>query len=146
MPVSQGDTVIVQYIGVLSDGSEFDRSAPDRPLTFKVGGGQVIRGFENAVLGKEKGDKFTAGMAPEMAYGPHDQQLVFPVSRREVPPNLELEPGMALHVSTDQGELEVNVLSLDDDTVYLDANHPLAGKNLTFHIELVDIKRDPTKD
>lgn len=139
--IENGDLVQTHYIGQLDDASEFDRSSPDRPLRFTVGSGQVIPGFDQAVRGKSQGDKFSVKIAPEQAYGLRDNQLVFPVALKEVPPNLELAAGMPLHVATDQGELEVLVDRLDDEFVYLDANHPLAGKSLTFHLEIVDVSR-----
>lgn len=140
MSVRNGDTVFVHYVGTLADGTEFDRSRPERPLSFKVGTGQVISGFENAVLGREKGDRLMIAIPPDMAYGEHDEQLVFPVARAEVPPNLDPEVGMPLHIATDQGELEVIVSGMDDENICLDANHPMAGKTLTFDLTVVDIK------
>ncbi len=91
MPIQNGDTVLVHYIGTLADGAEFDRSRPERPLAFKVGAGQVVPGFENAVLGREKGDEFRAVIPAAMAYGEHDSQLVFPVERNQIPASMELE-------------------------------------------------------
>lgn len=140
MPVKNGDTVVVHYVGTLSDGAEFDRSLEDSPLVFQVNSGQVIPGFDNAVTGREKGDEFTVTIPAAQAYGAHDPGLMFKVPLDQVPANMEPKAGMLLHVSTDQGELEVKVAQVDADTLTLDANHPLAGQELTFALHIVDIR------
>lgn len=139
MPIKPGDTVSVHYVGTLNDGSEFDRSREGSPLRFKVGSGQVIPGFDKAVMGHEVGDKFSVTIPAEEAYGARQQQLLFPVPLEQVPPTIKPQVGMMLHVSTDQGELEVTICEVNDKHIVLDANHPMAGKDLTFALEVVSI-------
>lgn len=140
MSIRNGDTVVVHYVGALNDGTEFDRSPADSPLVFPVGGGRMIPGFERAVLGHEKGDAFTVTIPAAEAYGARNEELLFKVPRAQVPSNIAPEPGMPLHVSTDQGELEVRVAAVDDEALTLDANHPLAGQDLTFALTIVDVR------
>ena len=139
MPINPGDTVSVHYVGTLNDGSEFDRSREGSPLRFKVGSGQVISGFDKAVTGHEGGDKFSVTIPAAEAYGERQQQLLFTVPLDKVPPSIKPQVGMMLHVSTDQGELEVAVHEVTDKHIVLDANHPMAGKDLTFALEIVSI-------
>ncbi|WP_077074021.1 FKBP-type peptidyl-prolyl cis-trans isomerase [Mailhella massiliensis] len=139
MPIKPGDTVSVHYVGTLNDGSEFDRSREGSPLRFKVGSGQVIPGFDKAVMGHEVGDKFSVTIPAAEAYGARQQQLLFPVPLEQVPPTIKPQVGMMLHVSTDQGELEVTICEVNDKHIVLDANHPMAGKDLTFALEVVSI-------
>ncbi len=140
MPIAEGNTVTVHYVGTLEDGGEFDRSSPDAPLVFRVGQGRVIPGFEAAVLGRERGDAFTVTIPPEEAYGLPDPALQFQVPLAQAPANLRPEPGMLLHVSTDQGELEVLVAAVEDGMITLDANHPLAGRALTFALTIENVE------
>lgn len=140
MPIRNGNTVVVHYVGTLADGSEFDRSPSDNPLVFQVGQGQMIPGFEQAVLGHEKEDAFTVTIPAAEAYGEHNEELLFPVPLEQVPDNLTPEAGMTLHVTTDQGELEVVIAAVDDEKITLDANHPLAGQALTFALRIVDVR------
>lgn len=139
MSIKNGDTISVHYVGTFEDGEEFDRSTPDSPLSFKVGSGQVIEGFDKAVLGKAKGDSFTIVIPAVEAYGDHDEELVFEVERAQLPETIQPEIGLLLHVETDQGELEVAIIDVDEDTVVLDANHPMAGENLVFQITIDNI-------
>jgi len=131
------DTVVIHYVGTLADGTEFDRSGPHSPLTFQLGKGQVIPGLEQAIIGRRRGESFTVTIPAAQAYGPVEPNLCFSVAREQVPGNINPVPGMALHVSTDQGELEVVVSAVDENSITLDANHPLAGKDLTFALTLV---------
>lgn len=140
MPVRTGDTVTVHYVGTLADGTEFDRSPENSPLVFEVGQGRLIPGFEQAVLGRERGDSFTVTIPADQAYGPKEPSLLFQVPRGQVPDNVVPEVGMMLHVATDQGELEVVVAAVDDAHVTLDANHPLAGQDLTFALSIADVR------
>ncbi|MCH5277254.1 MAG: peptidylprolyl isomerase [Desulfovibrionaceae bacterium] len=139
MSIASGNTVRVHYVGRLADGTEFDRSPADSPLVFQVGSGQVIPGFERAVTGREQGDAFTVVIPAAEAYGPRNSELLFTVPLAQVPSNIAPEPGMLLHVSTDQGELEVRVHAVDDGGLTLDANHPLAGQDLTFDLIILDV-------
>jgi peptidylprolyl isomerase len=136
----QGDTVQVHYTGKLEDGTVFDSSSGGDALSFTIGAGQVIPGFENAVVGMQQGDQKTETIAAERAYGPHREELIFTVSRNDIPQDMELSVGDILQVGFPSGETgSVQVSELGDRTVTLDANHPLAGKTLIFDLELVGI-------
>ncbi len=139
MPIKNGDTVSVHYIGTFNDGTEFDRSQPESPLRFTVGSGQVIPGFDKAVLGHEKGDTFSVTIPAGEAYGVREESLLFSIPRERIPANIHPEPGMMLHMATDQGELEVVVSEVSEKSVTLDANHPMAGKDLTFSLAIASI-------
>ena len=135
-----GDTIKVHYTGKLDDGSVFDSSADRDPLEFKLGENRIIRGFENAVIGMEPGGKSTVKIPAEEAFGPHRDEMVMEVKKEDLPTDLEPKIGQKfnLHHSDDQ-TIIVTVTEVTEDTVTLDANHTLAGKDLTFDIELVEI-------
>lgn len=136
----RGDKVHVHYRGTLDDGSEFDSSEGGEPISFTIGEGEVIAGFENAIEGMAPGEKKTERMEPNDAYGDHRNELVFTVGREQMPEGDEVEVGDMLQVGfPDGGTSAVTVTAVDDDGVKLDANHPLAGKALTFELELVGI-------
>lgn len=136
----QGDTVKVDYTGKLDDGTIFDSSHGGTPLEFTIGDGQVIPDFEKAVVGMEPGDSKTITTPADRAYGPHDENMVVQVDREMVPPGLDLQVGMQLEMSQANGMvIPVTVTNVSDNNVTLDANHPLAGEDLTFDIELVQI-------
>ncbi len=135
-----GDTVKVHYTGKLENGTVFDTSENREPLEFTVGEGQVIPGFENAVVGMQPGESKTAQIPAKEAYGEHHEEMVIQGPRDQFPPDVEPEVGQQLQVRQQHGQsFVVNVTDVSDDTVTLDANHPLAGQNLTFDISLVDI-------
>ncbi len=134
------DTVRVHYTGSLEDGTVFDSSLEREPLEFTLGQRTIIPGFEKAVLGMNEGDTKTVSVPPEDAYGYPREDLVVAVERSQLPPHIELQVGMMLQVYSDEGEVgHVTVIGFTEDTVTLDANHPLAGQKLTFEIELVEI-------
>jgi peptidylprolyl isomerase len=136
-----GDTVQVNYTGKLADGTVFDSSIGREPLEFTLGAGQVISGFEKAVFGMKVGEKKTVTIPADEAYGPHLDEQVAEIPREKFPEDLTLEVGQQLGVRrTDGGTSIVTIISVSDNTVMIDANHPLAGKDLTFEIELVKIK------
>ena len=136
----RGDTVQVHYTGRLEDGTVFDTSDGGDPLRFTVGAGEVIPGFEEAVDGMNQGDQKTVTIAPERAYGPHRDELVFAVGKNQIPEGMEIEVGDVLRVGFGEGETSsVRVAEIGDRTITLDANHPLAGKSLVFDLELVGI-------
>ena len=139
MPIKNGDTVSVHYVGTFNDGTEFDRSREGSPLKFKVGSGMVIPGFDKAVMGHEVGDKFSVNIPAAEAYGEKQETLLFPVPMEQVPATIKPQVGMMLHVGTDQGELEVTICEVTDTHIVLDANHPMAGKDLNFALEVVSI-------
>jgi peptidylprolyl isomerase len=136
----QGDTVKVHYTGTLDDGTIFDTSADREPLQFTIGGGQVIPGFDTAVMDMSPGEIRVSIIPAEDAYGMHSEELVTDVDRERFPADMELEIGQQLQVGLADGQQAiVMVVDLSDTVVTLDANHPLAGQNLTFEIELVEI-------
>lgn len=138
--VKIGDTIKVHYRGTLEDGSVFDSSEGREPLQFKVGSGQVIKGFDKAVTGMTVGEKKTVLIPSGEAYGDIQDDLVMTVPLAQVPPDLNPEVGMRLEVGGTKGELlRVTVIEVNDTSIILDANPPLAGKDLTFDLELVAI-------
>jgi peptidylprolyl isomerase len=135
-----GDTVRVHYTGRLENGEEFDSSRGRDMLEFTVGTGSVIRGFDEAVIGMEPGETKTIIIAPENAYGKHHDEIVHQVERAALPPGMEPEIGMQLQARHQSGQtFLLTITEVEGDTVTLDANHPLAGQELTFDIELVEI-------
>ena len=135
-----GDTVRIHYTGTLSDGSVFDSSDGREPLEFTLGAGQVIPGFDAAVDGMAVGDRKVAEIPADEAYGPRHDQAVQDVPRADIPAEIPLEVGLQLQMQSPTGQvMPVTVTAITDDAVTLDANHMLAGKDLTFAIELVSI-------
>ena len=135
-----GDAVKVHYKGSLEDGTAFDSSEGSDPIEFTIGDGHVVPGFEAAIVGMSVGDIKTATITCEDAYGERREDLLFPVGREEVPPGLEAEVGDVLSVGLANGEsVPMQVTAMGEDTLTLDANHPLAGKSLVFELSLVGI-------
>lgn len=135
-----GDQVQVHYTGRLADGSEFDTSRGNDPLAFVVGAGEVIAGFDAAVRGLAPGASRTVTIPADEAYGPVQEEMIVQVPRSELPADLAVEVGQQLTVTQEDGDsFEVRVTALTNGIVTLDANHPLAGQDLTFDIELVAI-------
>lgn len=136
----QGDTIQIHYTGTLDDGTVFDSSEGRDPLAFTLGEGQVIPGFERAALGMEIGETKTTRIESDDAYGDRNDELVLEVPREQLPDGLEVEVGTALQLQQPDGRaVPVTVAALDDATITLDANHPLAGEALTFELTLVEI-------
>ncbi len=136
----EGDTVKVHYTGKLDDGTVFDTSDERAPLEFTIGSGQIISGFEKAVVGMEPGEIKTTTIPPEEAYGPRRDDMTLTVEREQFPEEIEPEPGQQLQVQQPDGKAAiVTVSEVSGSTVTLDANHPLAGRPLTFDIRLVDV-------
>jgi peptidylprolyl isomerase len=135
-----GNTVKIHYTGTLEDGSEFDSSAGREPLEFELGGGQVIPGFDNAVDGMAVGDSKTVSIPPGEAYGERHEQLVQEVPKSALPEDMQPEVGMQLQSQSPEGQVMNLVVSdVAEESISVDGNHPLAGKALTFAIELVEI-------
>ncbi len=135
-----GDTVRIHYTGTLDDGTQFDSSAGREPLEFALGGGQVIPGFDSAVDGMNVGENKTVTIAPDDAYGQRHDQLVQEVSRDALPDDMEPAVGMQLQSQSPDGQImNLVVTEVADDSITVDANHPLSGQALTFDIELVEI-------
>ncbi len=136
----KGDTVRVHYTGTLEDGTVFDTSINRDPLEFTIGEGRLIPGFEQAVVGMNPGESKTERISADQAYGPHLKELVMEVDKRQLPPGLSPEVGQQLQIRHDDGRTTpVTITEVTDTTITLDANHPLAGKDLIFHIQLLEI-------
>lgn len=134
-----GDKVRIHYTGKLDDGTVFDSSRDSDPIEFTIGGGEVIPGFEEAIVGMSAGQEKTEVIEAGRAYGEHREELVFRVEKSQMPEE-EIEVGDMLRLGFPDGtSADVQVAEIDDDGVTLDANHPLAGKTLTFDLELVGI-------
>tara|TARA_Y100001001_G_C7974555_1_gene297111 strand:+ start:822 stop:1253 length:432 start_codon:yes stop_codon:yes gene_type:complete len=140
-PAANGDTVKIHYTGTLDDGYKFDSSYDHlEPLEFTIGRGEMIRGFEQAVVGMEPGETKIVRIASNQAYGRHNPEKVIQVSRSKMPEGLEQEVGMRVQGSMPDGQtVEFTIVSLTESEVTLDGNHALAGKDLTFDIELLEI-------
>tara|TARA_B100000029_G_C16917344_1_gene720022 strand:+ start:50 stop:481 length:432 start_codon:yes stop_codon:yes gene_type:complete len=136
--VATGDTVRVHYTGTLDDGTEFDTSTDRDPIAFMIGGGQVLPGFENALVGMTEGETKSITLSPEDAYGPHDAELLHAVERERIPDEIDLKVGALLQAGDAQSnEITLRVVEVSDEMATLDANHPLAGETLTFELTMV---------
>ena len=136
----EGNTVKVHYTGRLEDGAVFDSSRDRDPIEFTLGAGKVIPGFESAVSGMEVGEEKTTTIPATEAYGPRRDELLLAVEKERLPDEVPPEEGRRLQVMTeDQNTVEVVISEVHDDKVVLDANHPLAGQDLIFDLELVEI-------
>ncbi|MBT4501380.1 MAG: peptidylprolyl isomerase [Gemmatimonadetes bacterium] len=137
---TQGDTVKVHYTGKLDSGMVFDSSVDRDPLEFTIGEGQIIPGFEDAVIGMGPGEATTTTIPPEQAYGPYREDMTMQVERSQLPKDLEPEIGQRLQGQQENGEtVHFAITEVSEESVTLDGNHPLAGKELIFEIELVEI-------
>ncbi len=137
--VRKGDSVKVHYTGSLADGTVFDSSVGREPLAVTVGSGQVIAGFDEALLGMMVGEKKTVLIPVDKAYGARNEEMVMEVPIEQVPPDLDAEVGTRLELGGMNGELiRVVVTAISKTHITLDANPPLAGKDLTFTIEVLD--------
>lgn len=135
-----GDNVKVHYTGKLDDGTVFDSSVEREPLQFSLGSGNVIPGFEEAIVGMAPGESKTTQIPPDQAYGPTREELVITVEKEQIPTDLSVEVGQQLQISQNNGQvIPVIVTDVSDSKVTLDANHPLAGQQLTFDIQLVEV-------
>ena len=140
MTAEKGKTIRVHYTGTLSDGEVFDSSRGRSPLEFTVGAGQMIPGFDKGVEGMKVGEERTLVLPPDQAYGNKRDDMVFTVSRDVMPENYVPSIGDSLEMMTRGGSpMSVTVISVGEETVELDANHRLAGKELTFTVELMEI-------
>jgi FKBP-type peptidyl-prolyl cis-trans isomerase 2 len=139
--VKKGDKIKVEYIGTLEDGSIFDSSDKhEAPLEFTVGSGQLIKGFEDAVIGMKIGEEKEIKLPPEEAYGPHNPELVKDMPKDIFPENQEIQPGMVFVVGLQDGrQIPVWISKVSEDSVTVDLNPPLAGKTLNFKIKVVEI-------
>lgn len=140
MPAQAGDRVKVHYTGTLSDGEVFDSSTSQDPLEFELGTGTVIAGFEEAILGLSSSATRTVTIPADQAYGPRQEELVLKVERSSLPTDVELTTGQWMELQREDGQhMTVQVTEVTDTILTLDANHALAGQDLTFDLELVEI-------
>lgn len=141
MAIKEGDTVKIDYTGKFEDGTEFDSSKNHgQPLEFKVGAKQVVPGFENAVIGMEKGEEKEFTLKPTEAYGEHQEEMIRPFPKEQFPKDQEPAVGMTIGVGLQNGhQIPAKIVKVDDKEVTLDMNHPLAGKTLIFNIKVVDV-------
>ncbi len=136
----KGDKVLVHYTGTYDDGTVFDSSVERGPLEVTIGTGMVIPGFDRALVDMEPGQKKTVNIPVDEAYGPRAEELIAEIKRDQIPAEIPLEIGQQLQLSlADGGEAIVMIVDLNDTTVTLDANHPMAGLDLNFELELVEI-------
>ena len=142
MPVKNGDTVLVHYTGTLADGAVFDSSQGREPLEAALGENMFIPGFENALLGMETGDKKTVRIPPGEAYGEREETLILALPRKDMPGHVIPEAGVIVSLTMENGEeFEALILEVNEETITVDANHPLAGEELTFELELVGVRQ-----
>ena len=140
MKVSKGSKVKLHYTGKLDDGTIFDTSNGREPLEFVAGEGAVIKGFDDAVIDMAKDEEKTFKIIPSEAYGEHNEQLVQKIPRDKIGVPGELKEGMTLAVTSPDGQqFPVRISKIEDNIVFIDLNHPLAGKNLNFEIKIIDI-------
>ena len=138
--VKSGDKIKVHYHGKLVSGETFDSSAGREPLAFEVGSGAVIKGFDDGVTGMVVGEKKTIQIPFMEAYGPHSPEMVIEMPKERFPADMDITVGMPLQMNDGQGrQFQVTITEIKDSAVLLDANHPLAGKDLIFDLELVSI-------
>lgn len=138
--VKEGDTVKVHYTGTLKNGEIFDSSVEKEPLEFTLGQGQLIPGFEKAVTGLEIGESTTVNIPSDEAYGEEREDLIISVPKDQLPADIAPEIGMQLQVNQQNGQpVPVRIVDISDENLTLDANHPLAGEDLTFEIKLVEV-------
>lgn len=144
--VEDGMFVSVHYTGTLNNGDQFDTSEGRPPLEFKVGGGQMIKGFEAQVRGMSLNEKKTFTLAPEEAYGERNEEYQHEFPRAEMPAEINPQVGQTLALTSPEGQhIPARVVAVDDEKVTFDLNHPLAGQSLTFAVEIVGISDTPTQ-
>lgn len=142
--VQKGDTIAVHYTGRLAGGDIFDSSEGREPLKFTVGAGQMIPGFDAAVVGMAPGEKKTVSIAPEQAYGERSDEFLFDFPRANVPEDMEVEQGMQVYLQDNAGNpLPATVVAIGEETLKMDCNHPLAGKTLEFDISIAETGLKP---
>lgn len=140
MQVKSGDVVRVHYTGTLEDGSQFDSSVGRAPLEFTVGAGQMIAGFDAGVVGMAVGEKKTILIDPDHGYGQSDPTAIIEFPSSNIPEGMTVEVGMKLNLQNQYGQpVPVVVMEVKEEVIIMDANHFLAGKDLTFEVEIVEI-------
>lgn len=141
MTIAAGNQVSVHYTGTFEDGEVFDSSREREPLTFEVGAGQMIPGFDQAVVGMAEGDTKKFTLNPDEAYGPRNEELLIDIPNANFPEDMKLEVGMMLQLTNQEGQpVPATVAEINEESVKMDVNHPMAGKTLNFDIEIVEVK------
>lgn len=141
-----GDTVKVHYVGKLGNGEVFDQSKQEEPVSFEIGKGQLIQGFEQAVIGMAAGETKTEQVPYDFAYGERRDDLVLELEKDKIPEHLNPQVGDQLEIKQDEGNnIPVVVKEITEEAMTIDANHPLAGQDLTFELELVEISGKGSK-
>ena len=138
--IEQNTIASVHYTGTFTDGEIFDSSEGRDPLSFEVGKGQMISGFEQEMLGAEIGEKREFTLTPDRAYGERDENAVQTIPRSQFPEGMELEVGMVVGAHSDQGPIQFTITEIDGEVVSADFNHQMAGKTLRFEVEVVDVR------
>jgi FKBP-type peptidyl-prolyl cis-trans isomerase SlyD len=146
MKIKDNVYVAIDYSLTLDSGQEIDRSAPDNPLAFIAGAGQIIPGLEKKLTGMEAGEDAKITLEPEEAYGQIREDLFQVIPRDRVPADINIEPGMMFQARRSQGLVTFAVKSVDDDTITIDLNHPLAGKRLHFDLKVVEVREPSAKE
>jgi peptidylprolyl isomerase len=135
-----GDTVRIHFTGRLTDGTEFDTSRGREPLEFQIGAGEIIPGIEEAVEGMNVGETNTVTVPADRAYGPHHGEAMQRIPRAEIPDHIQLSPGLRLQAQRSDGQqILLTVVEVTETELMVDANHPLAGQDLVFDLELVEV-------
>lgn len=141
MIIDNGHKVSVHYTGTFENGDIFDSSRERGPLDFEVGAGQMIKGFDDAVIGMKVGASKQITLAPENAYGERNEEMMVEMDRGNFPEDMELEVGMQLQLTNQDGQpVPATIANIGEEKVTMDVNHPMAGKTLLFDIEIVDVK------
>ncbi|MFX1453934.1 MAG: peptidylprolyl isomerase [Promethearchaeota archaeon] len=145
MAVRKGEWIKVEYTGTLDDGTIFDSTGMNggNPLKFQVGAGHLIKGFDESVVGKDLGDEYSIRLEPSEAYGEYMDGQTHSVPKDQFPKGVELQPGMMLMVMGPQGQMPASIKSIEDNEVFIDLNHPMAGKILNFNIKIVETNCEP---
>jgi len=140
MAIKKGNNVRAEYTGTLDDGTVFDTSEGKEPLEFEAGTGKVIKGFDDAIIGMEKGEEKNVKIESKDAYGDYNPEMIKKVPKKQLPADQEPKPGMVLLVKTPTGQqYPVKIKEVTGTDIAIDLNHPLAGKNLNFKIKVVDV-------
>ncbi|MBU0615558.1 MAG: peptidylprolyl isomerase [Nanoarchaeota archaeon] len=140
MEIKKGSKVKVNYKGTLEDGTVFDSSEGREPLEFEVGAGMIIPGFENGIIGMKKGEEKEIKIKAKEAYGERNEQMIQPIPKDKINVGQDVKEGMTLALQAPTGQkVPVKVVKVDEEHVYLDMNHPLAGKNLTFKVKIENV-------
>lgn len=145
MEIMDGRVATIHYTLTDDDGVVIDRSTPEAPLSYLHGAGNIVPGLEQALTGKQQGDTVQADVPPEKAYGPRHEQLVQQVAKTAFPEGASVVPGMQFEARSERGPMVVMVTEVGENQVTIDGNHPLAGRNLHFAVEVADV-REPTAE